>query len=74
MLELNRPIRFPGHGKLTLRQIDRTLKRRRKLKRGTSLEELLVKFPDNSCENTLKFFVFMQISVITGSDSNWFVR
>jgi hypothetical protein len=36
MLELSRPTRFPGHGKLTVRQIDRTLKRRKKVKRDSS--------------------------------------
>jgi len=39
MLTLSRPTRFPAHGKLTVRQIDRTLKRRKELKRRISLEE-----------------------------------
>jgi hypothetical protein len=34
LLEVSRPESFPRHGKLSLRQIDRMLKRRRKLNRG----------------------------------------
>jgi hypothetical protein len=48
MLELSRPPRFPGHGKLTVRQIDRTLKRRKKLKRGISLKEYLAKIREET--------------------------
>jgi hypothetical protein len=34
LLEVSRPKSFPQHGKLSLRQIDRMLKRRRNLARG----------------------------------------
>jgi hypothetical protein len=37
LLETNRPTKFPRHGKLTLRQIDRTLKRRGAGKHGIEL-------------------------------------
>ncbi len=48
LLELSRPSSFPRHGKLSVRQIDRMLKRKRKLKRGTLLEKLLVKSSESS--------------------------
>jgi hypothetical protein len=51
LLELNRPSSFPRHGKLSPRQIDRMLKRRRKLKRGLLLEKLLVRSPLSSPGN-----------------------